>query len=573
MTQPPGQPHQDSSAASTLVEARLIQRERWSLVWLVPLAAVAIGAWLAIHAISSRGPTITIEFNTASGLQAGKTKVRFKDVVIGQVTAIALSENLEKVLVTAELRPDSAHYLTDKTRFWVARPMVTASQVSGLETLLSGAYVGIDPVMDGASTRHFIGLNTPPVITTAEPGSKFSLRARSLGSLNLGSPVYFRHIQVGQVVSYQLDDDGSAVTIEIFVTQPHDRLVFATTRFWNASGIDARLGADGISVDTESLLSMLIGGIAFDTPETLAGRGAPATDGQFFPLYANRREAHERTYLEKLRYVLLFDGSVRGLSVNAPVMLRGIEIGHVLDVRLEFDPERTDFQVPVLIEIEPERVDLLPLDRPSDLNGGDAGTLLTTHPDQALMSALVEKGLRAQLKTGSLLTGQLYVEFDLHPDAAPAVIGERGGNPVLPTLPTPLGAMTAQVERILNKVEAIPLRRIGDDVSATLAGVRALIDSEQVKDALNDIDRLLKHLAQVSARMDQTLLPELSRTLKQAERAFSNLNAQLSPDAPLSVETLGALREFQSAARALRDLADYLERHPEALLKGKGGGR
>jgi paraquat-inducible protein B len=567
--------HQDVpvDAEGVLAQARVVKRERWSLVWLVPLVAIVIGAWLAFHAISQRGPIITIEFDNASGLQAGKTKVKFKDVVVGQLTDIALSSDLKTVIVKAELTPDADSYLTEKTRFWIARPRVTASQITGLETLLSGAYVAMDPVTEGKSSRHFVGLKNPPVITTSEAGAHFSLRAPTLGSLNLGSPVYYRHIQVGQVVNYKLDDDGGAVTVEVFVAKPHNRLVLSTTRFWNASGIDVRLTAAGIAVDSESLVSVLIGGIAFDTPDTLEAKGTPASDGQFFPLYASRAAAHERTYLNKKRFVLLFDGAVRGLSVNAPVLLRGIQIGQVLDIQIEFDPARMDFQIPVLIEIEPERVVRLNAPEGDDQGGADKTWLIGSQSDQALMTGLVDNGLRAQLKTGSLLTGQLYVEFDLHADAKSAGIGEHNGYPVLPTLPTPLDAVTTKLSRILSEVEAIPLRRMGEDLAATLAGARALVDSPELRAALTELDQVMAHLVAVTAMLDSQLGPELLAVLEQTRVSLGNLNAQVAPDAPLSSETLGTLRELQSAARSVRVLADYLERHPEALLKGKGGAR
>jgi paraquat-inducible protein B len=555
----------EPAAATALPQARVVKRERWSIVWLIPLTALIIGAWLAYHAISQRGPTITIEFATASGLQAGKTKVKFKEVTIGQVTDIALSEDLETVLVTAELTQGAARYLTRETQFWVARPRVTASQVSGLETLLSGAYVAIDPVLKGKPARHFVGLTNPPVITTSEPGAQFSLRAPSLGSLNLGSPVYYRRIQVGQVVDYQLDADGSAVTIDVFITKPHDRLVYSTTRFWNASGIDLRLNADGISLDTESLLAIMIGGLAFDTPDTLDGRGAPAPAGQYFPLYANRTRAYERAYLNKMRFVLLFEGSVRGLSRQAPVMVRGIEVGRVLDVKLEFDAQRLDFQVPVLIEIEPERIDAVGQDK-SQQPLPQAGQLQQ-------MSALVANGLRAQLKTGSLLTGQLYVDFDLHPQAKPAEITERAGYHVLPTLPTPLEAVTTKVSRILDEVESIPFRQLGEELTGILQGVQTILDTPETQQLPVQVEQLLGQLTQLTTALEQQLTPELIALTNRAEGVVEHFDHLLAPEAPLNTETLRALRELQSAARSVRVLADYLERHPEALLKGKGGVR
>ncbi|MFP4279413.1 MAG: intermembrane transport protein PqiB [Halochromatium sp.] len=542
-----------------LPEARVVKADRLSLVWLLPLLALAVGGWLAYKTWSEQGPTITIGFKSAAGLQAGKTKVKFNDVEIGRVTTISLSDDLDGVVVKAELTRDSERYLTERTRFWVARPRVTASHVSGLETLLSGAYIAIDPVTEGKPARDFQGLTDPPVIATNEPGTRFRLRSPTLGSLNLGSPVYFRHIQVGQVVNYELDPDGNAVTIDVFVTQPHDRLVFVNTRFWNTSGIDVSLSADGISVDTESLLALVLGGIAFDTPDMIDAKGAPATADQFFPLYPNRRAAHERIYLKKQRYLMVFSGSVRGLSVGAPVLLHGIQIGKVLDIQLRFDPDELDFSIPVLIEIEPERISV------------DEGVERTLVNDPNLLNQLVASGLRGQLKTGSLLTGQLYVDLDFHPDAPSASLEQRNGYTVLPTRPAPIAEVTTKVKNILTEIEALPLTQIGADLSGILASTRELVDAEATQQTLADLERTIADLRSVSGQLDATLAPELDRVLRQAGQTLVSVNGLIGPDGPLSGETLRTMRELSAAARSIRTFADYLDRHPEALIQGKGG--
>jgi paraquat-inducible protein B len=543
----------------TLPEARVVRRERFSLVWLLPLIALAVGGWLAWKTLAEQGPTITIAFKTASGLEAGKTKVKFKDVEVGQVTGIDLAKDLDNVIVTAQLKYGAERYLTEKTRFWVARPRVTASRVSGLETLLSGAYVAIDPVTKGRSARHFVGLPEPPVITTDEPGTHFKLRSQTLGSLNLGSPVYYRHIPVGQVVHHELDEDGEAVTIEIFITKPHDSLVYSDTRFWNTSGIDVRFGADGIQVNTESLLSVLVGGIAFDTLETLDSRGAKAKAGQFFQLYQSREQAHERVYLDRERYLLVFNGSVRGLSIGAPVLLRGIQIGKVLDIELRFDPDRLDFEIPVLIEVEPERI---------EVSDEQRRRLLREEPD--LLKRLVEAGLRGQLKTGSLLTGQLYVELDFFKDAQPAQLAMREGRRVLPTVPAPLEAATGRISSILAKIDQFPIEQIGTDLTETLASLRALVDSDALKGSLTELEQALTRISSVAGQLDQGVVPELEQTLAAARLALANISGVIGPEAPLSVELTRTMRDVSAAARSIRVFADYLDRHPEALIRGKG---
>ena len=545
-----------------LPEAQVVKRDRISLVWLLPVLAVMVGGWLAYKTLSERGPVITVEFKTAGGLTAGKTKVKFKDVDIGNVTAIDVSDDLSKVIVTAELTHGSEKFLTEQTRFWVTRPRVTASRVSGLETLLSGAYIAIDPVGGGKDQRHFVGLPEPPVITTDEPGTSFRLRSPTLGSLNLRSPVYYRHIRVGQVVDFELDKDGRAVTIEVFVTQPHDSLVLTNTRFWNASGIDMTLSADGVSLDTESLLSVLLGGVAFDNPDTIESLGEAADADQYFPLYTNRAEAHERVYLEKERYLLIFSGAVRGLNIGAPVVLRGITVGQVLDIQLKFDAEKLDFYIPVLIEIEPERI---------GFPGGGRERMLADDPD--ILNKLVAAGMRAQLKTGSLLTGQLYVELDFHKDAPTAHLTRRGDYRVVPTLPAPLEAITTKVNRILAKVDEFPIDTIGDELSATLAGAREVVDSVALKNSLTELEQTLRQLRSLTAKLDDEFAPELSSILREAKQALKNVNGLIAPDAPLNAETGRTMRDVSAAARSIRALADYLERHPEALIQGKGGSR
>lgn len=541
--------------SKALPEARVRPRARLSVVWLIPLAALLSGAWLTWHTLSEQGPTITIRFESAAGLQAGKTKVRFKDVEMGQVRTIDVSPDLSGVMVTADLKHGTASFLTEQTRFWVERPRVTASRVSGLETLLSGAYIAMDPVTEGRARRAFIGLEEPPLFTTAEPGKRFVLRAATLGSLNIGSPVYYRQIQVGQVVGYGLAEGGRAVEIEIFISDPHDALVSSATRFWNASGLDVSLDTEGIRVDTQSVLSMVAGGLAFDQPDTIDGDHRPAKNGETFPLYPSREQAHARTYASKSRYLLFFNGSVRGLNVGAPVLLRGIEIGRVLDVQLQFNLDEGAFRIPVLIEVEPERIAL-------------RGEGERPEPD-AMVERLVDQGLRAQLKIGSLLTGQLNIEFDFYPDLPPEPIGHYGDYRVIPTLPASLEAMATKLNGILDQLGALPVEQIGEDLAATLATTRALVEGP----VLGDLEAGVANLRALSEQLDEQLAPELLATLRETRHTVASAQAQLAEDSDLSMELRRLIQELTQAARSVRALSDYLERHPEALLQGKGGMR
>jgi paraquat-inducible protein B len=366
------------------------------------------------------------------------------------------------------------------------------------------------------------------VVTADLPGNHYVLRAPSLGSLQIGDPVYFRRIEVGQVVSYKLDEDGQAVTIEVFVHDPHHKLVRENTRFWNASGLDFAIDANGIRVDTESFASLMIGGIAFDTPVGQEA-GEPVEENQVFRLYKNRESISEKTYVRKNKWLLHFAGGVRGLKTGAPVELQGIEIGQVLDVNLEFDIDKEAFRIPVLIETEPERIKA-------------TGKMPEGDEQQKVMDYLVSKGMRAQLKTGSLITGQLLVAIDLHPEAPPAKINWEGQYPEFPTIPTTLEEMAASLTQVLKKIEQLPIEQIGNDLRDTVAGAKRLINS---------------------AELEQSIAA-LNETLNQAQKLVKSLNSSVAPQAART------LKELQSAARSIKVWAEYLERHPEALIRGKG---
>lgn len=505
----------EPSAPDEFAEAVVETRRRPSIVWVIPLIAALVGGFVAWRTFSERGPEITIRFATADGLEAGKTKVEYKSVELGVVEEIRLADDLSHVVCHARMVKGAEQYLREGTRFWVVRARVAGGQVSGLGTIFSGAYIGLDPAREGKPIRAFQGLEVPPVVTIDEPGRHFVLRSYQAGAVEVGTPVFFRRIRVGQVVSSELDTSGDFVTIQIFVDAPHDERVHAGTRFWNASGIDFSLSADGVRVDTESLISILVGGIAFETPEHDGGERA--ADGTVFPLYENHLATQREIYTQKTEWVVYFDQSVRGLVVGSPVEFRGIRVGQVRDVRLELDPEQRHIRIPVVLEIEPQRF-------------GDMH--LSPEERQRRLEALVAAGLRAQLKSGNLLTGQLIVALDMHDDAAPAQIVWQQPYPVFPTIPTPLEEITETLTSLVKRLEKIPFERIGADLSASLVAARA--------------------------------------SLVQAERTLASTNALVAPDSPLSRELRRALYELTDAARSLGLAADQIERDPSSVIFGRG---
>ncbi len=527
----------EKTGASDAVQAVVQTKKGISIIWIVPLVALLIGGWLAYRAITEKGPTITITFKNAEGLEAGKTKIKFKDVEVGQVEDIHLSPDLSQVIVTAQLTRDTKDHLSENTRFWVVRARVGGSGVSGLGTLFSGAYIGMDPGKPGKKALFFKGLETQHIVTTDLPGRHFILRAKRLASLDIGKPVYFRQIKVGQVVGYKMEKNGQAVDIKIFIDAPHHERVCKNTRFWNAGGLDVSVDANGLKMNTEAFVTMMIGGIAFENPKDSEPCQA-AQEGEIFRMYDRREDIYKKTSANKTRWLLHFEGSVGGLSVGAPVKFKGIKMGEVVDLKLEFDQELMAFRIPVVIEIEPDRVAMIG-NQAFDIKRGN--------------EILVEKGLRAQLKQGNLLTGQLYIDLDMYPDEPPQKILYNGKYPELPTIPTNIEKITKGITRFVDKLEELPLEQIGNDL----------------RDTLSHLNKSTEQLTRLMQNLDKTVAPAATATLEQSQTTLIKLDRLLSAESPTGHELKRALSELADAARNISVLADYLERHPESIIFGK----
>ena len=523
------------SAAPELARPVLHWR-RPSLVWFIPLVAALIGAWMAVKALSERGPTITITFQSAEGLEAGQTRIRHKGVEVGKITAVTLTPDFSQAVATAEMASGTGPLLTAGSRFWVARARISSNGVSGLGTILSGAYIDLDPGPPGPPARAFHGLETPPVRPPQAPGEVIELRAEKLGSLTIGSPVTFRQIRVGEVAAFDLDPDGHSVVIKALIQAPYNGLVRVNTRFWDSGGVDASLDTSGLRLHADSVVTLLLGGIALDNPDGPA-QAAPAD--QVFTLYPSAEKAHEPVFGERRLFVLNFADSVRGLARGAPVEFMGVKVGQVESLKLEFRTRDLVARIPVLVALEPERF----------------GFTGPREPEaEVLLARMVRKGLRAQLKPGSLLTGNLYVDLAFHPEAGAARLTRAAGYPELPTLPSSLGALVDNLGRFAERLQRLPVEEVFDQLRRTLPQLRETL--EQAKALIG--------------RLDRETLPQAQATLAQGQAALAALDRALRADSPVQTDLAQALQDFAQAARALRDLADTLERHPQALIFGKG---
>jgi len=521
------------------------------LIWLIPVVAAVIAAWLGYRTVSQQGSVVTLSFRSADGMVAGQTRVRHKAVELGQVETIRLSDDMSHVMVTVRMRREAEPYLTEQARFWVVRPRISSGSLAGIETLVSGSYIEMDPGgRDGARRLEFTGLEQPPGVRTGEPGRTFAVKAQRIGSLGPGAPVFYRDITVGEVLGYDIGDGTGPVTVQVFIRAPYDGFVRKGTHFWNASGLSVEVSGGGVHVEVASLQAVLSGGVAFDSPSRRAE--APEVDaGTEFPLYNSYVDAQASGYSTKLAFVTYFESSVRGLGRGAAVEFFGIQVGTVTDVALELNPATGDARVRVGLEVQPERI-------MSDEAARADNTTDTTR-------RLLKRGMRAQLQTASYLTGQRVVALDFVPNAQPADLVMEGDTIVLPSYGGGLDNILVAVNDIAGKLDRLPLDQIGQNLNGALRSASGVMASVQdlVKKTDAGLTPTLRRLPEITANL-QDAVTKAGRTVGSIEASYGN-NSQFQRELERAMTQVG------DTARSIRLLADFLDRHPEALVRGRAG--
>ena len=522
-------------------------RVRLPYVWILPAIVIVAGAFVAVHEKLAEGVPIEITFHAADDLEPNKTKISYKAVEIGQIKGIHVSKDRKDVVVEARIHRDARDYLVKDTRFWVVRPRVTGSDISGLGTLVSGAYISVDVGHSSEPARKFTGLEVPPIVTSGLPGREYVLHAKDIGSLSIGSTVFYRHIAAGQVVAYSLDPTGDSVTIKVFVNSPYDQFVTHETRFWQASGIDMSIDSEGVKLHTESLASILQGGVAFQ-PMGGAQPSPQSPEDSSFALYSDRERAMREPDTVAQTFVMYFQDSLRGLSVGAPVDLSGINIGEVKRLSVEYDREAGMLRFPVEVDIFPQRIRSRPR-----AGRGAAPADASDIGGHAMIDSMVAHGMRAELKTGSLLTGQKFVSVEVEKRPPADRVDWNEHPPIFPTASGGLDEIQDSIGSVAKKLDSVPFDQLSARLLATLT-------------ALQDT---LKSTDQVMHQVNGSIAPQVTATLKEAEDAMKNAKEALSSGAPLQNDLGSTLLELSHAARSVSALADYLERHPEALIRGK----
>ncbi|MCF7966664.1 MlaD family protein [Methylobacter sp. Wu8] len=513
-------------------EVIINKRTELPLVWLLPLIALLVSGWLIAKSINEKGPVITISFPTAEGLEVDKTKIKYLNVEVGKVTAITISDDLKTILITAQMNSSAADYLNQNTSFWVVRPQVGLGGISGLGTLLSGPYIEVKPG-DGSRQDHFVGLTAPPLLKNNAEGTHFILETNNLGSMRPGTPINFHGITVGEVLSHKLSDEANSIRLTVFINKPYDQFIRKNTRFWIDSGVDLSAGADGFKVRTGPLISLLSGGIAFrasaeDSIENIQ------PENTIFQLYDTYDLSTQVVYQNTLKYVMYFNGSVRGLTVGAPVQLRGIAIGKVTDISLELDKKTAEIHIPVTVELEPARI--------KEINND------SNISDKDIMAQLINKGLRAQLQTGSLLTGQLLVDLDFHPKSKIVLSDNQSVYPEFPTTASSLDQFTHSANIIMDKIAKLPLEDLTIEANKTLQTLQG------------------------TSKAATGMLTTAQGTLDTADKTMNSAHQVLSimePGSTTHYELERLLQELTQAASSVKQLTDYLEQNPNSLIRGK----
>jgi paraquat-inducible protein B len=559
-------PVSDAANPPPVSHASVRRSRRLSAMWLIPLAAIAIGGWLAWDTLSKEGPTITLSFETAEGLQAGQSQLKFKEIVLGTVKSLELTADHRHVLVKIATTRQAEPLLTDTTTFWVVSPRLFAGNLSGLGTLLSGAYVGMLPgEAAGKPRREFVGREDPPVLETNVPGHTFLLKAGQLGSISLGSPVFYRNLDVGTVLGWDIANMATSVTIHAFVRAPYDSYVHDETRFWDASGVSLKLGGAGVDVQVESLRAVLLGGVAFETPAG-STHVAISSEDHVFPLFKDRDTADAASYTRQIPLVSYFPGSVKGLASGSEVTIHGLMVGHVTDVRLAYDPATNTAVAPVHFEVQPERV---------------VGIGKQVYKTQAeAVDALVKQGLRATLQSASLITGQQEVALDFVANAPPATVTMEGTNFVMPTTDSGgFSGLQASATELLTKVNTIPFDQIGKNLDGILSAANTAANGGQMRQSLTELAAVVARVKDLADHLDSGVSPALrqlpdiatglQKTLTNTNRLVQSLDTGYGDNTQFNRDLGRLMVQLNEAMSSIRALADLLARDPEALIKGR----
>ncbi|PRY80215.1 paraquat-inducible protein B [Yoonia maritima] len=549
-----------NSTGPAPMDVRPVKQRIWrrlSLVWIVPIFALAVSLFAAWQNYADRGTLITISFENAAGIAAGETLIKYRDVTVGEVEKVEFAPGLGDVLVHARVDKTVAPYLDDDAQFWVVRPDVSVRGITGLDTVLSGVYIqgNWDTEADVAQ-EEFFGLETPVLTLAGQRGTRVVLRTTEGSTVSAGSPVLHKGIEVGYLEKPELNYDGTEVVVSAFIESPYDRRITTSTRFWDTSGFSVSFGTGGVSLDVNSLASLIEGGVAFDT---VVSGGDPVDDGHTFSIFYDEQTARDSLFTdpdaEVLNVAVLFEQSVSGLTTGSEVRFQGIRVGEVSEISAIVVGEGDTAQVRLqtVLAIEPARLGL------------PEGS--TTDDAIALLSDFVARGLRARMVTGNILSGTLMIQLVEIEDALPAIMTiTEGPYPVIPSTESQISDVAATAEGVLARINALPveelmdgaidlmdsIERLANDENTRMApeSLVALLDESRALIANDDLQSVPKDLRDVIAELDAIvsrateldLVGDLDGAITSASQAAANIEEATRnlPEITAQIEALTA---------------------------------
>ncbi|MCS2166423.1 intermembrane transport protein PqiB [Scandinavium manionii] len=524
-------------------EAKVQKVKNWSPVWIFPIVTALIGAWILFYHYSHQGPEVTLMTTNAEGIEGGKTRIKSRSVDVGVVESTTLTDDLTHVEIKARLNTGMEKLLHGDSAFWVVKPQVGREGISGLGTLLSGAYIELQPGAKGAEPEKFQLLDSPPLAPPDAKGIRVLLESNKAGQLSPGDPVLFRGYRVGSVETSSFNADKRSITYQLFISAPNDRLVTTNARFWKDSGIAVDLTSAGMRVEMGSLSTLFGGGVSFDVPDGQS-LGEPVANKTEYHLFDNQRSIQDAMYTQHVDYVMFFKDSVRGLQPGAPVEFRGIRLGTVGKVPF-FIPGlhqrlSDDYRIPVQIRIEPERL--------VNQLGGDPD--IRTHLDN-----LIERGLRGSLKSGNLVTGALYIDLDFYPKAEPrGKFREFGGFDIIPTVSGGLAQIQQRLMDALDKINNLPINPLIEQATNSLA---------ESQKTMKHVQATLDNLNKITASQSMQELPaDMQKTLRELNRSMQGFQ----PGSAAYNKMVGDMQRLDQVLRELQPVLKTLNNKSNALV-------
>ncbi|MBK1834311.1 intermembrane transport protein PqiB [Roseibacillus ishigakijimensis] len=552
----------ESSESDLHPEIRPARRISW--IWLLPLIAAILGLWLIKRHFDDVGELVKVSLPSAEGLTVGKTEVRCRAVKIGELESITLTDDLE-VELDLRIKSKHVHLLREHSQFWVVTARISGGSVSGLGTVLSGAYIELDPGTGEPGRRVFEGLETPPPTPASVPGLRLELVTEDPGVVDVGSGVFFNNNLVGKIESRTFDPEFKEVRFGVFIEEKYNQLVGSNTVFWGSSGLSVSVGAEGVDVQLPSLDALLKGQVSFGLINDEISLGREVVDGFVYRLYADKKSAEAASFESDGEFLLFFDQSIRGLTEGSPVEFRGLKVGRVSEISYNLVENAMDSQTPVLIELNKR---LLEKHFPPELmDEGGAG-----------IAQALQRGLRASLKSSSLITGQLYVDMDYYPDEGEAFLANRGGYLVLPTVKTGLGQLEERVTAVIEKVNALPLDSLVRQLEATTLAAQNTLHT--MNDKLESTGPLLAE-SQATMREMKESLTALKAILESdstqaipddVRQTLAQINSSLKPlsaDGAVYGDLRRTMDELRSATRSIERLTETISDKPNSLIFGK----